>query len=79
MYTQKRHHTRFTTPQTSQLYKIKTLYGNMGTEGAFGALAAVHISANPAWFARDLPLYINPNHARQTATAINLYRHVTGC
>lgn len=49
----------------------------MGTAGAFGALAAVKISANTAWFARDLPLYINPNDTRRNPTAINLYGHVT--
>lgn len=49
----------------------------MGTGGPFGALAAVNISANTAWFARDLPLYINPNDSRQNLTTINLYGHIT--
>lgn len=50
----------------------------MGAEGQFGALAAVNISANSAWFAWDLPLYINPNDAMQTSPAINLYGQITG-
>lgn len=55
---------------------MKTLCGNTGAEGPFGALATVNISANPAWFARDLPLYLNLNDATQSPTAINLYGRV---
>lgn len=78
-YALNQHHAQFTTLQTPRLYKIMTLDGNMGTQGPFGALAAVNISANTAWFARDLPLYINPNDTRQTPNAINLYRQIAEC
>lgn len=55
---------------------MKTLYGTVFAEGAFGALAAVNISANAARFARDLPLRINPKDALRTSAAINLYGRV---
>ena len=51
MYAKNKHNTRFLTPQTSQFYNMRTLYGNTGAGGPFGTLATVNISASPGWFA----------------------------
>lgn len=48
----------------------------MCTGGPFGALAAGNISVNAARFARELPLYINPNDPLQNVTVFDRYRHI---
>lgn len=77
IFTEKHHDIRFIRPQTSQLYNMRRLCGHWSSQGPFGALATVNISANPAWFARDLPLYLNLYDAMQKPTAFNLYGRVT--